>query len=299
MSSSASFSIVDDMTHKLARAQAARNAYERTPDYMPELKQRLRESVEAHMDQWRPHLIPPSECLALSNTPPNGDAWKNEADSTLRLWIEFCLDWSDVGRAKAIVAQTERLLVHIVRAAQADQGLIDDATHHALLAEAHSRVAGGLEGGGGRALLPAHGFIHAATPPSSVSQVPLQSAFYERAPEDIWHDLQHARSAVESSSSSRAVAASLMAYPLDHTHALSSGLYPLEHTVLEQLSAPQTFTQLGRPRDRVISYVTSRLFDLRDAWYAFIDAPLDLERQSQVRVLTHQMLTLVLSLHAQ
>jgi hypothetical protein len=72
-----------------------------------------------------------------------------------------------------------------------------------------------------------------------------------------------------------------------------------EATVLEQLSAPQTFTQLGRPRDRVISYVTSRLFDLRDAWYAFIDAPLDLERQSQVRVLTQQMLTLVLSLHAQ
>jgi hypothetical protein len=217
MSSSASFSIVDDMTHKLARAQAARNAYERTPDYMPELKQRLRESVEAHMDQWRPHLIPPSECLALSNTPPNGDAWKNKADRTLRLWIEFCLDWSDVGRAKAIVAQTERLLVHIVRAAQADQGLIDDATHHALLAEAHSRIAGGLEGGG---RLPAHGFIHAATPPS-VSQVP-QSAFYERAPEDIWHDLQHARSAAGRSSSSGAVAASLMAYPLDHTHALQA-----------------------------------------------------------------------------
>jgi hypothetical protein len=254
----------EDLMHRRARIAAAERALAATPSSHP-LRPHLETDIQQnHLELWNMHNQPPSYWDTLHQVETTHNTFDQKVRSLIRLWLGLWMSPGYTQDARQILEESELLLLHIVRDAQVKARQITDADHAAMLDHAHAHAQGGW-----------------------------RSSFYDRHPNEIWRDVQQAHG----SSTERL-------YPLDHWQHLEERLQQVqqrratrsvaqrldhEHAVLSSLHRlRQPSTQQTRTKD-----ISHNLRSLENAWYALIAEPLSIERQTQVRILTHQLLALI------
>jgi hypothetical protein len=264
------FDTPEDLMLRRARIEAAERALAATPSTHPLRPHLVNDIEQNHLELWNMHNQPPSYWHALHQVETTHNTFDEKVRSLIRLWLGLWMAPGYTEDARQILEESELLLLHIVREAQVQAGQITDADHAAMLEHADAYAQGGW-----------------------------RSGFYDPHPDAIWQDVQQQQQAYGSATEQRL-------YPLDHWQHLEERLQQVQQRRATRSIAPRlqhehavlsTLHQLSRPGIQPIrrraKVIGDMLRSLENAWYALIAEPLNIERQTQVRTLTHQLLALI------